>query len=84
MIGEFEFGGIFLEEESKANSDQVFYDGTTYLVFIIFLILVTIIIMNLLVSNRLPYNQLFNDVACLYTTVKPLLSGPPEERTPLL
>ena len=52
MIGEFEFGAIFLDgkPEGSEYADKVFYDPATYTIFTLFVILVTIIIMNLLVS----------------------------------
>ena len=52
MIGEMEFTGIFHEnEDSTAYDDQLFYEESTYAIFILFLIILAIIIMNLLVSR---------------------------------
>jgi transient receptor potential cation channel subfamily A protein 1 len=51
MIGEIEFGDIFLEKGTSTEyGDEIFYDITTYIVFVLFLILMTVIIMNLLVG----------------------------------
>ena len=57
MVGEMEFGDIFLKlEDAAGESDEyvhrntIYYDVMTYLLFIIFLILMAILIMNLLVG----------------------------------
>ena len=46
MIGEFEFDNIFNDDTS-----HVFYAPAAYIIFVMFFIVMTIIIMNLLVSN---------------------------------
>ena len=57
MIGEFEFGDIFLGLESADDQDvddiylnTVFYETVTYILFVAFLIIMAILIMNLLVG----------------------------------
>ncbi len=59
MIGEFEFGDVFLSLENvndkttlSAFPHRIFYDATTYIIFILFLIIMSIILMNLLVSMK--------------------------------
>ena len=47
MIGEFDFDDTFHPQDPD---DDVTYEGTTYTLFIFFAILVSIIVMNLLVS----------------------------------
>ncbi|XP_041352044.1 transient receptor potential cation channel subfamily A member 1 homolog [Gigantopelta aegis] len=49
MIGEFEFDSIFNGQDS-GSGDDIIYSEATYLIFVIFLILMSIIIMNLLVG----------------------------------
>lgn len=55
MIGELDFMDVFFSEDPD---EEVIYDGVSYAVFIIFVIFVSIIIMNLLVSpsGRLRYS----------------------------
>ena len=49
MIGEFEFDEIF--NVIKPNSEEeVFYSAASYALFTVFIILMTVLIMNLLVS----------------------------------
>ena len=57
MVGEMEFGDIFLKLEDDDNEDSswthrnsIYYQIITYILFVIFLILMAIIIMNLLVG----------------------------------
>lgn len=45
MIGEIEFDGIFNDPENK-----VYFKGPTYALFVIFLLIMAVIIMNLLVG----------------------------------
>ena len=62
MIGEFEFDAIFhtqtyINYEEDINSDQYFleatyYEGVLYAVFTVFLVIMSILIMNLLVSFK--------------------------------
>ncbi|XP_013400960.1 transient receptor potential cation channel subfamily A member 1 homolog [Lingula anatina] len=53
MIGEFEFDTQYTTEITpegqNMHSDQVYYEGVTYTIFILFLVLMSILIMNLLV-----------------------------------
>ena len=52
MIGEFEFGGIFLEGGiGEPHSSHLFLPEATYMIFVLFLIIVAILIMNLLVGK---------------------------------
>lgn len=53
MIGELDFGSIFHAENGDEPGSIVHYEGVTYALFVTFLILVTIIITNLLVRNKL-------------------------------
>ena len=55
MIGEFEFGGVFLDEESDPFESAVFLPEVSYIIFVLFLIVMTILIMNLLVSIHARY-----------------------------
>ncbi|XP_050405831.1 transient receptor potential cation channel subfamily A member 1 homolog [Patella vulgata] len=51
MIGEFEFGDVFnTEVTSNDAADQVYMPEVSYLLFVVFMILMSIIIMNLLVG----------------------------------
>ena len=50
MVGEMDFGDIFHDGEDFET--KVFYEALTYCTFIIFLCMVTIVIMNLLVSSQ--------------------------------
>ncbi|PAA94850.1 hypothetical protein BOX15_Mlig019356g1 [Macrostomum lignano] len=54
MIGEFEYTSIFDEQFNPENlyspDSQVFYDASSYLVFAFFMVVMSIIIMNLLVG----------------------------------
>ena len=47
MIGEFDYGDIFYAEEE----DTVYFVEITYILFIMFVCMVTIVIMNLLVRT---------------------------------
>ena len=47
MIGEFDYGDMFFNEE---EDEKIVYEGTTYAVFLLFAFLVSIIVMNLLVG----------------------------------
>ena len=49
MIGEFDFNDIFHPEDPDAD-DAIQYKGSTYAIFIAFLVTMAIIVMNLLVS----------------------------------
>lgn len=49
MIGEFEFGDVFLVEDTS-HKDRLYYDVISVILFVVFLILMAIIIMNLLVG----------------------------------
>ena len=49
MIGEFEFVGLFWET-SDTDDHRVYYNVISVILFMVFLILITIIIMNLLVG----------------------------------
>jgi len=57
MIGEFEFDSIFNESGVK-----VFYPHAAYIIFICFVIAMSIIIMNLLVSSLSPNQSLTMEV----------------------
>ena len=48
MIGEFDYGDMFFPEE---EDDEIVYEATTYAVFLLFAFIVSIIVMNLLVSK---------------------------------
>ena len=51
MIGEFDFGDIFLVGGcGEPRSSQVYLPAVSYMVFVAFLIVVAILIVNLLVS----------------------------------
>lgn len=50
MIGELEFDDMFFEKESDGRLKNEFYPVTTQLMFFTFVLLVTIILMNLLVG----------------------------------
>ena len=51
MIGEFEFGDVFLAEGSSTDHDQqVYYEQITYCLFVFFMVIMSILIMNLLVG----------------------------------
>ena len=50
MVGEMDFGDIFHEGDDFET--QVVYELLTYCTFLVFLCMVTIVIMNLLVSAR--------------------------------
>ena len=50
MIGEMDFGDMFHGDDEYDTS--VYYETLTYALFILFLCLVTIVIMNLLVSEN--------------------------------
>ncbi|XP_078698733.1 transient receptor potential cation channel subfamily A member 1 homolog isoform X2 [Branchiostoma floridae x Branchiostoma belcheri] len=54
MIGEFDFDSIFHTFEDKGDAaeyaDQLFYGPVTYIIFVVFVIIGSIIIMNLLVG----------------------------------
>ena len=72
MIGEMDFTDIFHgdQDDGAGVEDQVFYEETTYAIFVAFLILMAIILMNLLVSITLfisginPYNA---EIFCIGT-----------------
>ena len=49
MIGEFEYVGIFFDPAGTAQ--RVHFEVLTYIMFCVFLIVMSIIIMNLLVSS---------------------------------
>ena len=65
MIGELDFGDIFHSqnylgtENTLADGEEdffltsVFYEGTTYTIFALFLIIMSILIMNLLVRLKM-------------------------------
>ena len=48
MIGEIEFEGLFHGDDDDFSA-EMYYEGITYIVFITFICMATIIIMNLLV-----------------------------------
>ena len=51
MIGEMDYGNVFDQRvEDTSRSVQIWYDDVTYVQFALFLVVMTIIIMNLLVS----------------------------------
>ncbi|XP_077974410.1 uncharacterized protein LOC120329316 isoform X2 [Styela clava] len=51
MIGEFEYDGLFNTQFTSTDyNDQVEYDGISYTIFFLFMVIMSIIIMNLLVG----------------------------------
>ena len=52
MIGEFDFNDIFHAEEEE---EEVQYKTTSYIVFVLFMVVMGIIILNLLVSSPSTY-----------------------------
>ena len=50
MIGEFEYMSIFHEDQG-AHESKVYYESSSFALFVIFMVLMAIIIMNLLVRN---------------------------------
>lgn len=50
MIGEFEFGDIFLSDTDNELNDEINLKPASYIIFIIFVFVMTVIIMNLLVG----------------------------------
>ncbi|XP_046578884.1 transient receptor potential cation channel subfamily A member 1 homolog isoform X2 [Haliotis rubra] len=68
MIGEFEFDGIFNEQFKSTTPDEkdrVLYPEVSYLLFVIFLILMSIIVMNLLVGLAVDDIKAVQDQAAL-------------------
>lgn len=61
MIGEFDFGTIFLAAENVdpnvISPDDVYYRPAAYIIFTLFLVIMTILIMNLLVSYTIYIRQ---------------------------
>ena len=54
MIGEFDFNDIFHPDDPDA-ADSIQFPNTSYVIFIAFLVLMAIIVMNLLVSEAAFY-----------------------------
>ena len=51
MIGEMDYGDIFhANGESADKGVQLYFEESTYALYIIFLVLIALIVMNLLVS----------------------------------
>ncbi|XP_013406001.1 transient receptor potential cation channel subfamily A member 1 homolog isoform X2 [Lingula anatina] len=69
MIGEFEFDTQYTTEITpegqNMHSDQVYYEGVTYAIFILFLVLMSILIMNLLVGLAVDDIKAVQDQAVL-------------------
>ena len=58
MIGEMDFGDIFhADVGSDEKGAQLYFEESTYALYIIFLVLIAVIVMNLLVSV-ITYNEL--------------------------
>lgn len=50
MVGEFDYEGIFTPAD-ESYEDQIFYYRASNLLFAIFVLVMTILVMNLLVSH---------------------------------
>ena len=53
MIGEFEYEALFLENQSPSDPQRMYYPEISAIIFILFLILMSVLIMNLLVRQLL-------------------------------